>query len=174
MRLMLSVILCFICLIEIKGDKASTVVAFAKSKLGCGYIWTGKGQICTEELIEEYHKKYPEHVGKSTVRKWLGKQVYDCSGLVMKAFEKVNIKLIHNSQSAWKHTNWAKSGTISNYPKDKVVILYRFSKTKNKMEHSGIYIGGGMFIHAKGSKYGVVMEKMPFSWTHWGIPKGLY
>ena len=60
------------------------------------------------------------------------------------------------------------------YPKNKILILYRFSKKKNKMEHSGIYIGGGMFIHAKGSKYGVVMEKMPFTWTHWGIPKGLY
>ena len=133
MRFILSIILCFICILEIKGDKAATVVKFAKSKVGCGYIWTGKGQICTEELIEEYHKKYPEHVGKTTVRKWLGKEVYDCSGLVKKAFEKVDIKLIHNSESAWKHTNWEKTGTISDYPKNKVLILYRFSKKKNKM-----------------------------------------
>ena len=174
MRLILSFILCSLCLFEIKGDKAATVVKFAKEKIGCGYIWTGSGQICTEALIEEKYKKYPEHVSKTLARKWLGKQVYDCSGLVKKAFEQVNIKLEHNSQSAWKHTNWASSGTISNYPKDKVVVLYRFSKTKNKMEHSGIYIGNGYFVHAKGSKYGVLMEKMPFTWTHWGIPKGLY
>ena len=42
------------------------------------------------------------------------------------------------------------------------------------MTHTGISLGNGKFIHAKGSKYGVVEESMPGSWTHWGIPKGLY
>ena len=174
MRILLSLLLCLLITFQIKADKADDVVKFAKSKLGCGYIWTGSGQKLTEELLDKFHRKYPEHVGKSTCRKWIGKQVFDCSGLVQKAFETVGIKLIHNSESAWKHTNWESKGTISNYPKDKVFIAYRYSKAKSKMEHSGIYIRGGMFIHAKGSKYGVVMETMPSTWTHWGIPKGLY
>ena len=42
------------------------------------------------------------------------------------------------------------------------------------MVHTGIYIGGNRFIHAKGSEYGVVKESMPGSWTHYGIPKGFY
>ena len=42
------------------------------------------------------------------------------------------------------------------------------------MEHTGIYIGNGEYIHAAGSKTGVVKNKMPGKWTHWGIPKGFY
>ena len=43
----------------------------------------------------------------------------------MKAFELVDIKLIHKSQYAWAETKWAKSGAISGFPRDKVCILYR-------------------------------------------------
>ena len=42
------------------------------------------------------------------------------------------------------------------------------------MSHTGIYIGNGKVVHAKGSKDGVVLDTMPSTWTHWGIPKGLY
>ena len=174
MRILLSLLLCLLTIYQINADKADEVVKFAKSKLGCGYVWSGYGQKLTEALLNELYNKYPTHIDKSICKQWIGKQIYDCSGLVQKAFEVVNIKLIHNADSAWKNTNWASKGTISNYPNDKVLITYRISKDKSKMEHTGIYIGGGKFIHAKGSKYGVVMESMPSTWTHWGIPKGLY
>ena len=63
-------------------------------------------------------------------------------------------------------------GGIANYPKNKVCVLYR--EGKGKMQHTGIYIGNGEYIHAAGSSIGVVKEKMPGKWTHYGIPKGLY
>ena len=111
---------------------------------------------------------------KTVVKKWIGNQVYDCSGLVYRAFQQIGITLIHNAESAWKNTKWTKNGPISNYPRDKVCILYRYSNKDQKMVHTGIYIGGNRFIHAKGSEYGVVKESMPGSWTHYGIPKGFY
>ena len=175
MKIVSSLLILFsICIFQIKGDNASKVVHYAISKVGCGYLWASSGQKLTESMLNEYAKKYPEHVGKKTCSKWLGKEVFDCSGLVRKAFKTINISLDHNSQSAWTHTNWASKGEIKNYPKDKVCVLYRYDSKYKKMKHTGLYIGGGKFVHAKGSKYGVVMERMPFTWTHWGIPKGLY
>ena len=175
MRFIISVLLCLLCILQINAeDKASKVVEFAKSKLGCGYVWGASGEKLTVKTLEDLYNRHKDHVDKSIVKRWIGLQVYDCSGLVRAAFKTVGLDLYHNAESAWKTTKWQDKGTISNYPKDKVVVLYKYDKSKQKMVHTGIYIGGGKFIHAKGSKYGVVKESMPDSWTHWGIPKGLY
>ena len=175
MKFILLLILSSLFFIQIKSaSKADKVVSFAKSKIGCGYIWSGEGQVLTQALMNQLHNQYPDNVDTSIVKKWIGKQVYDCSGLVMKAFKEVGINLIHNAQYAWSETKWAKKGAIANYPRDKVCILYRYSSDRGKMTHTGIYIGGNRFIHAKSSKDGVVMETMPYSWTHYGIPVGLY
>jgi len=168
----ISLVILALCIIQMKSDKASQVVAFAKSKLGCGYAWSGEGQVLTQANMKTFHSKYPDHVDTNIVKKWLGKEVYDCSGLVMKALQKVGISIYHNCEIAWKSGIWASKGTINNYPKGKVCIVYRISN--GRMVHTGISLGNGKFIHAKGSKYGVVEESMPGSWTHWGMPKGLY
>lgn len=160
-----------LCIIQIKGDKPSKVVEFAKSKLKCGYVWGATGQILTERNLKRFLLN--GHVEEKRVRKWLNKQVYDCAGLVMRAFETVGIQIKSGATSAWRGTSWQYSGTIKSLPKDKVCILYR--EGEGKMQHTGIYIGNNYFIHAKGSDYGVVQESMAKSrWTHWGIPKNFY
>ena len=172
MRILLSLLLCLLITFQIKADKADDVVKFAKSKLGCGYVWSGYGQKLTEALLKQLHNKYPDHVDTSICKQWIGKQIYDCSGLVQKAFETVGINLIHNADSAWKNTNWVSKGTISNYPKDKVLIL--FKNNGRSMSIQGVYVGGGEYVYCKGPVYGVVKGAMPGPWTHWAIPKGLY
>ena len=156
--------------IQINCDNSSKVVEYAKSKIGCGYIWGATGQTCTQALINRLAGN--GHVDPKIVKKWIGKQVFDCAGLVSRAFQQVGIRMATGATSAWKGTSWQSKGTISNYPKDKVCVLYR--EGSGRMQHTGIYIGNGEFIHASGSKTGVVKEKMPGKWTHWGIPKGLY
>jgi hypothetical protein len=156
--------------LQINCDNASKVVEYAKSKIGCGYIWGSTGQTCTQALINRLAGN--GHVDPKIVKKWIGKQVFDCAGLVSRAFQQVGIRMATGATSAWKGTSWQSKGTISNYPKDKVCVLYR--EGSGRMQHTGIYIGNGEFIHASGSKTGVVKEKMPGKWTHWGIPKGLY
>ena len=156
--------------IQINCDNASKVVEYARSKIGCGYIWGTSGQTCTQALINQ--KVSNGHVDPKIVKKWIGKQVFDCAGLVAKAFQQIGIKMATGATSAWRNTNWASKGEISNYPKDKVCVLYRHGD--GRMQHTGIYLGNGEFIHASGSRTGVVKERMPGKWTHWGIPKGLY
>ena len=170
MKYILALLILSLVNLQINCDKASTIVEYAKSKIGCGYIWGTSGQICTQKLIDQ--KVLNGHVDPKIVKKWIGKQVFDCAGLVSKAFQQVGIKMATGATSAWKGTSWQSKGSISNYPKDKVCVLYR--EGSGRMQHTGIYIGNGEFIHASGSKIGVVKEKMPGKWTHWGIPKGLY
>ena len=171
----LIIILLSICLIQMKADKATTVISEAKSKVNtCGYVYGASGQVLTEALLRDLIKRHPEDIDESRVRKWMGRQVFDCSGLVKYVFEKVGINIYHGATTAWKDTKWQSNGVISNLPRDKVAILYRKQKDGSGMAHTGIYIGGGQVVHAKGSDYGVVKESLPGTWTHYGIPAGLY
>ena len=165
-------VLLALCIIQMKSNKASEVIAFAKSKVGSGYLWGASGQVLTQELLQKFKSQHPNQVDTNIISKWIGKEVYDCSGLVMKALQKVGIKITHNCQVAWKSGIWASKGEISKYPKNKVCIVYRL--TKGKMVNTGISLGNGKVIYAKDEKSGVVEEAMPGKWTHWGIPKGLY
>ena len=170
MKYILSLLILSLVNFQINCDKASTVVEYAKSKIGCGYIWGATGQKCTQTLINKLAKN--GNVDRNIVKKWIGKEVFDCAGLVAKAFQQVGIRLATGATSAWRGTNWESKGEISNYPKNKVCVLYR--QANGKMQHTGIYLGNGEYIHAKGSREGVVKERMPGKWTHWGVPKGLY
>jgi len=128
------------------------------------------GQICTEELL----KKYPFIFSQEPkAKKWIGKQVFSSNGLVSSAFNKVGIKIygLIPSKAADK-TDWESYGRISNFP-NKVCILYRF-EDRLRTQETGIYIGNGEYIQAKGYEEGVIKGKMPGKWTDWAIPKGLY
>ena len=170
-RILYLLLLCM-CIIEIKGSKCSDIVEYANSKVGCGYIWGGSGQNLTESKLKEFKRKYPSFIQEERDKKWIGKQVFDCSGLVKRAFEQVGIHVYHGATSAWESTRWAIKGEIEKLPKNRVSILYR--KSGNGMVHTGIYLGNGEVVNAKGNKDGVVKERLGLSWTHFGIPIGIY
>ena len=159
--------------------KAQVVVDWAYSKLDpqCGYIWGTAGQTCTQALINSKHNQYPDHVNPSIVSKWIGKQVFDCQGFVQQAMKQVGIQMVSGATSQWNKTKFEVKGTIDTLPADKVCCLYRKDASTGKMGHTGLYLGDGQtFIHAAGSKTGVVKStiKAYGRWTHWGIPAGLY
>ena len=156
----------------INGSKASKIYEYANDKIGCGYIWGGSGQILTEDNLKIFINKYPSFIKENKSKKWIGKQVFDCSGLVKSAFEQVNIYIYHSAKSAWENTQWEIKGKIENLPIDKVCILYK--NGSKGMIHTGIYLGNGEVINAKSDYHGVVKEKLGTLWTHFGIPVGLY
>ena len=168
----LALLLVSLSIIQIKGDNASKIVEFAQSKVGCGYVWGATGQILTESKLKAFARN--EHVDYNICKKWIGKQVFDCAGLVRAAFEKIGIQLLKGATLQWNQRNfWEQKGKISTLPKDKVCVLYKGDG--RHMEHTGIYIKNGEYIHAGGSKTGVTKQNMSGSkWTHWAIPKGLY
>ena len=87
-----------------------------------------------------------------------------------KAFEQVGIEIGTNATWDWEEIYWEYSGEITKYKEHRLCVLYR--QENGRMQDTGIYLGNGEYIYA--SKDGVVKEKMPGNWTHWGIPIKLF
>lgn len=156
-------------------SKADKVKEWALSKKGCGYVWGATGYVLTQSKLDSLIKQYPDYVSQSKNGKWLGKQVFDCAQFTRFAMKEVGITLVSGASSQWKKTDWEAKGTIDTLPKNKVCILYRESPSANPMQHTGIYLGDGYVMDARGSSSGVVYSKLSsYSWTHWAMPKGLY
>ena len=128
-----------LCIIRLKTSKANKIIQYAIERVGFGYIWGGSGQILTEEKLKYFKNKYPSFIDEKKVKKWLGKQVFDCSGFVKCAFENVGIHISHGATSAWENTKWEMKGELEKLPKDKIAILYR--ESSKKMCHTAIYLG---------------------------------
>ena len=162
------------------ASRPELAVEYAKSKVGCGYVWGASGQVATEAKLQSLHNMHPDHVDLSIVRKWIGKQIFDCASLVRQSMLAAGLTNFYGSGATtqWNtDANWESKGTIDSLPKDKVCCLYRRNtENSSKMQHTGVYLGDGTFIDAAGSKTGVraptLLSKYP--WTHWAIPKGLY
>lgn len=80
--------------------------------------------------------------------------------------------MVSGATSQVKKTNWLKFDTIDSLPTNHVCCLYR--KSGSIYQHTGVYLGNGYFIDARGSSSGVIKSKLgSYSWTHWGVPVGL-
>lgn len=176
-------------------DKILVVKSWLLSRVGNPYLMGGTGKACTKAYREARAVQYPGSAAKikencqrmnsgpntckgcpyfdeSTGQ---GKRAYDCAQLVKWAMAEIGIQMVSGATSQWQKTPWAALGEMDTLPADKVVILYR-QDSKNVMGHTGVALGDGSCIHAKGHDYGVVREGIAAygKWTHWGIPQGLY
>jgi cell wall-associated NlpC family hydrolase len=102
------------------GDRA-TVVQAALTQVGSSYVWGGAAP-----------------------------GGFDCSGLVMWAFEQAGISLPHSSQA---QAEGGQPVSLSDLQPGDVLTFY------SDASHSGIYVGDGMVIHS--STYGVPVRVVP-------------
>lgn len=156
-------------------EKEKTIIDWARSKIGCGYVWGGAGQVLTQSELNRLSRQYPQYVSQEKNGKWLNKQVFDCASFVSNALKEIGVKFVNGASSQWfrQPTKWAEQDTIDKLPRDKVCILYR-QTSSTVMQHTGIYCGDGKVIDARGSNSGVIESALSsYKWTHYGIPKGL-
>ncbi|ORW25908.1 endopeptidase [Mycobacterium palustre] len=104
------------------GDRA-TVVQAALTQVGSPYVWGGAAP-----------------------------GGFDCSGLVMWAFQQAGISLPHSSQA---QAVGGQPVSLSDLQPGDVVTFY------NDASHSGIYVGDGMVIHS--STYGQPVRVVPMN-----------
>ncbi|WP_156686692.1 peptidoglycan hydrolase RipC [Mycobacterium sp. Marseille-P9652] len=104
------------------GDRA-TVVQAALTQVGSSYVWGGASP-----------------------------GAFDCSGLVMWAFQQAGISLPHSSQA---QAQGGQPVALNDLQPGDVVTFY------SDASHSGIYVGDGMVIHS--STYGVPVRVVPMN-----------
>lgn len=169
-------------------SKGRTIADYAESKLGCAYIWGGYGEkLCTTAFRKERASAYPSQKdniykncpvlsGKqSTCKgcKYNGMQAYDCAQLTRYSCKAGGQELVSGANSQWRSGVWEKKGTIDSLPDVPGVILYH-ANSSGTMTHTGVYVGDGKAVEARGAAYGVVKtDVQKRSWTHWAALPGI-
>lgn len=144
---------------------------FALSKVGQGYIYGAKGQTCSEAFRRQQATQYPDQAQTimTTGAKWDGRPVWDCAQMTRYAAKAAGVTLPSGATSQWRKGPWKRKGTIDTLPEGEVVYLYRQKGTI--MQHTGLALGDGTCVHARGTAYGVVRQPVSeYPWTHWASP----
>ena len=78
---------------------------------------------------------------------------WDCSGLVMWAYQQMGVELEHRASLQQK------AGILVDEPKIGDIVAFTYKNSKSAY-HVGIYIGGGEMIHARRQGQGTVIESV--------------
>ena len=145
----------------------------ALSLVGQGYIYGAKGQTCSPAFRQQQAEQYPDqaHFILEVGKKWDGVPVWDCAQLTRAVAKACGVALVSGATSQWNKTEWQEKGTIDSIPAGETVFVYRQKAGTSTMQHTGVALGDGTCVHARGTEYGVVRQDMnEYAWTHWARP----
>lgn len=150
-------------------SKREAMTARAISLVGCGYIYGATGWICTPSRLTQQEKQYPSFAKqmKRYGKKWMGKPCYDCAQLTRDVARQAGISLPSGATSQWRAAGiWKEKDVIDTLPDEAGIFL--FTMRNGRMTHTGVSIGNGEEVDARGHAYGVVRRKISeTSYTHW-------
>lgn len=162
---------------------ASAFITWLRSKVGKGYVYGAYGQIITIDFLKQMDRMYGQVMGagyfqrlgdytKGRCARWLNKNAYDCSGLI-KAGRKDLTGVWQDFSAQGTYDSCANKGALpAILTPGNAVFMYQ--KDKGRIVHTGVYIGNGQVVEARGVDYGVVITQLANrSWTHWGALKWL-
>lgn len=160
------------------------IKSFVLEAVGCPYVYGATGQKCTAAYRRARMEQYPGSAeaikkncqvlsGKSTTCygcKYNGKKAYDCAQLTRYAAKAIGTEIPSGATSQWNKVDWAQKGAFDSLPLHQVCFLYL--ERDGKMGHTGVYLGDGTVIDARGHSAGVVHRKLDdVNWTHWALLK---
>jgi cell wall-associated NlpC family hydrolase len=105
-------------------------------------------------------------VAKQQLRKryrWGGKSPrtgFDCSGLTQYAYQKANISIPRTTSEQYKNTQRIRMADL----RVGDLIFFKTRRTRQRVNHVGIYMGGGNFIHAPRRGKNVTVGKLNKYW----------
>ena len=149
------------------------IASAARSMVGWGYLYGATGWVCTAARVEQQAAQYPAYADKIRrygLGKWLGKRCVDCAQLTKLSAKAAGLTIPSGASSQWSAAVWAEKGTINSLPEDSEgLFLYRQdSGNPAVMAHTGVCIGNGQAVEAKGHAYGVILSALAGAgWTHW-------
>jgi hypothetical protein len=150
--------------------KAVDFVNAVQKQVGNGY-WYGcyVGQIGTETLLAYKAKQYPNVYTADYItrcRKWLGKPVTDCVGLVKGVVWQSDFQGRYQAASDLSangmYQKCAVKGPVATIPEKPGLVVW-------KDGHIGVYVGNGVVVESRSVEWGVVrtfLKDRP--WTNWG------
>lgn len=149
--------------------KREAIAGRALSLVGCGYVYGATGWICTRARLEQQARQYPLYA-PMILRygpKWIGRRCFDCAQLTREAASAAGMRLPSGSSSQWRDAQaWKARGTIDTLPDEPGLFL--FTQKLGRMTHTGVSVGGGWEVDARGHAYGVVRRRIAdTSFTHW-------
>lgn len=169
--------------LEAEGTpKPDSVRQIALACLDWPYVYGAWGEQCTPSgRKRRARSEHPTIVSKCPALsrgaacneqncKWgVGVRMYDCRGFTAWLLKQVGISISGEGATSQYNTaaNWMRRGSVNDMP-DCVCCLFR--KKENKMEHTGMHIGGGIVVDCSGN----VRTGGMSGWTHYAIPVGLY
>ncbi len=147
------------------------LVEYAMAQLGRPYWYGTFGQNGTQALLSDKTKQYPSHYIPARIPKYktqFGERVHDCVGLIKgylwssgpNAVPKYNAS--QDVSANGMRDSCKEKGTFSTMPDIPGILVFSDG-------HTGVYIGSGYVVEARGFNYGVV--KTPLNsrgWTSWG------
>ena len=74
---------------EEEKEIVNKVIELAEEKIGLQYVWGGKGEIMTQERLDELIGYYGDDYYPLDIEKYIGNQAFDCSGLTYWTYREV-------------------------------------------------------------------------------------
>ena len=106
--------------------------------------------------------------------KYSGRKAYDCAQLTRYAAKAAGLTLPSGASSQWNKGDWAAQGEIDTLPTAQVCFVFISRKDASPMGHTGIYMGDGTVVDARGHGTGVVRQALAEKdWTHWALLPGM-
>lgn len=150
-------------------NKLQEFIGIVNSKIGSGYVYGGQNDVpLTKEALDGLVKKFGKthyYFKNYSAEKWLGKEYYDCSGLIVYTLRKSG--LIQSGADYTSQNLFSKLCTPVTKDQLKAGDLC-FQKSKTDIYHVGVYMGNNTVTHSRGTSYGVVNTTLYSSFNTFG------
>lgn len=138
-----------------------------------GYIYGTCGRMWTEALQKAWSEPGQKNYEQTKLygAKWIGRKVTDCSGLPLWALKQLGETIVHQARYQYTDACLIKGKLSGGRREDGQPLLpgscVFLQGSEANIHHVGVYVGHGICIEAKGTRWGVVTSK-PDHWDHWG------
>ncbi len=150
-------------------NRLQEFISIANSKIGSGYVYGGQNNTpLTRENLSKLVEKYGRshyYFSNYSAERWLGKEYYDCSGLIVYTLQRMGLIPLNFDYTA----NDIYIKLCKKIPKSELRAGdLCFEKTNSGIIHVGVYMGNDRVTHARGTYYGVVNTQLFSSFNLFG------
>ena len=141
--------------------KAGALTPIFEGMADWGYIYGKRGQVWTQAQQDAATRAQTKQYGQ----KWVGRQVADCSGAFVYAYQQHGHSIYHGSDTIYRKY-CSKTGPVAGRVKicqDTAV----FQVEDGRRVHIGLYVGNGLVREQRGTKAGHVVSPLS-AWDEWG------